>query len=75
MDGPFGEGHQMWWDYETVVLVAGGIGVTPFSSILKDIAYQLQHSRTLLKTKKVTQYCFLTSAHVVGAEAIISFSA
>ncbi|XP_071549834.1 dual oxidase 2-like isoform X2 [Panulirus ornatus] len=53
MDGPFGEGHQMWWDYETVVLVAGGIGVTPFSSILKDIAYKLQHSSTLLKTKKV----------------------
>ncbi|KAK4315140.1 hypothetical protein Pmani_013613 [Petrolisthes manimaculis] len=53
MDGPFGEGHQSWWDYEVVVLVAGGIGVTPFSSILKDIAYKLQTSRRLLKTKKV----------------------
>ncbi|XP_045615867.2 dual oxidase 2 [Procambarus clarkii] len=53
MDGPFGEGHQTWWDYEVVVLVAGGIGVTPFASILKDIAHKLQNSRTLLKTKKV----------------------
>lgn len=52
MDGPFGEGHQTWWDYEVVVFVAGGIGVTPFASILKDIAYKLEHSK-YLKTKKV----------------------
>ncbi|XP_047475214.1 dual oxidase 2-like [Penaeus chinensis] len=52
MDGPFGEGHQNWWDFEVVIFVAGGIGVTPFASILKDIAYKLEHSK-YLKTKKV----------------------
>lgn len=38
MDGPYGEGHQDWYKYEVAVLVGGGIGVTPFASILKDIA-------------------------------------
>lgn len=37
LDGPFGEGHQDWYKYEVAVLVGGGIGVTPFASILKDI--------------------------------------
>ena len=37
LDGPFGEGHQDWYRYKVAVLVGGGIGVTPFASILKDI--------------------------------------
>jgi predicted ferric reductase len=40
IDGPFGEGHQDWYRYEVSVLVGGGIGVTPFASILKDIAHK-----------------------------------
>lgn len=38
LDGPFGGGHQDWFRFEVSVLVGGGIGVTPFASILKDIA-------------------------------------
>ncbi|KAK7065449.1 hypothetical protein SK128_006644 [Halocaridina rubra] len=53
VDGPFGEGHQMWWNFELVIFVAGGIGITPFASILKDITHKLQYNRTLLKTRKV----------------------
>ena len=37
MDGPFGEGHQDWHRYEVSIMVGGGIGVTPFASILKDV--------------------------------------
>ena len=37
LDGPYGEGHQDWYRFEVSVLVGGGIGVTPFASILKDI--------------------------------------
>ena len=37
MEGPWGEGHQEWFRFEVSVLVGGGIGVTPFASILKDI--------------------------------------
>jgi dual oxidase len=40
VDGPFGEGHQDWYKYPVAVLVGGGIGVTPFASILKDIVYR-----------------------------------
>ncbi|KAL6106580.1 duox2 [Pungitius sinensis] len=40
LDGPFGEGHQEWIDFEVSVLVGGGIGVTPFTSILKDLVYK-----------------------------------
>ncbi|KAK3607886.1 hypothetical protein CHS0354_036708 [Potamilus streckersoni] len=40
LDGPFGEGHQDWYRYRVSVLVGGGIGVTPFASILKDIVHK-----------------------------------
>uniref|UniRef100_A0AAY4B5T7 NAD(P)H oxidase (H2O2-forming) n=1 Tax=Denticeps clupeoides TaxID=299321 RepID=A0AAY4B5T7_9TELE len=40
LDGPFGEGHQEWTDFEVSVLVGGGIGVTPFASILKDLVFK-----------------------------------
>ncbi|XP_017767878.1 PREDICTED: dual oxidase-like [Nicrophorus vespilloides] len=40
IDGPFGEGHQDWYKYEVSVLIGGGIGVTPFASILKDILFK-----------------------------------
>ena len=37
LDGPFGEGHQDWYRYDVAILVGGGIGVTPFASILKEL--------------------------------------
>jgi dual oxidase len=40
LDGPYGEGHQDWLRFDVAVLVGGGIGVTPFASILKDIAFK-----------------------------------
>uniref|UniRef100_A0A3P8ZIG0 NAD(P)H oxidase (H2O2-forming) n=1 Tax=Esox lucius TaxID=8010 RepID=A0A3P8ZIG0_ESOLU len=40
LDGPFGEGHQDWTNFEVSVLVGGGIGVTPFASILKDLVFK-----------------------------------
>ncbi|KAM8974091.1 dual oxidase 1-like [Pelodytes ibericus] len=46
LDGPFGEGHQEWNKYEVSVLVGGGIGVTPFASILKDLV-----SKSSLKSR------------------------
>ena len=38
IDGPFGEGHQNWTNFEISVLVGAGIGVTPFASIIKDLS-------------------------------------
>jgi len=37
VDGPYGEGHQDWHRYDVSIMVGGGIGVTPFASILKDV--------------------------------------
>ncbi|XP_071091367.1 dual oxidase 1-like [Haliotis cracherodii] len=46
VDGPFGEGHQDWYRFPVAVLVGGGIGVTPFASILKDLV-----SKSRMKVK------------------------
>ncbi|NXG41576.1 DUOX2 oxidase, partial [Psilopogon haemacephalus] len=51
LDGPFGEGHQEWHKFEVSVLVGGGIGVTPFASILKDLAFKSSISCKLLCKK------------------------
>ena len=54
VDGPFGEAHQDYSSYEVVILVGGGIGVTPFASILKDLIHKATSLRSnLTKVKKV----------------------
>lgn len=52
LDGPYGEGHQDWYRYDVSVLVGGGIGVTPFASILKDIVFQTNRAHKV-KCRKV----------------------
>ncbi|KYO21449.1 dual oxidase 2 [Alligator mississippiensis] len=51
LDGPFGEGHQEWNKFEVSVLVGGGIGVTPFASILKDLVFKSSLSTKVLCKK------------------------
>ena len=53
IDGPFGEGHQDWYKFPVSVMVGGGIGVTPFSSILKDIVHKVTQNRDAIACKKV----------------------
>ncbi|XP_033750428.1 dual oxidase 2-like isoform X2 [Pecten maximus] len=53
VDGPFGEGHQDWYKYPVSVLVGGGIGVTPFASILKDIVHRSQTDNQRMACQKV----------------------
>ncbi|KAF7303642.1 FAD-binding FR-type domain-containing protein [Mycena indigotica] len=43
VDGPFGTSSEDFLNYETVLLVGAGIGVTPFASILKSIWYRMQN--------------------------------
>ena len=54
LDGPFGEGHQDWYKFEVAVLVGGGIGVTPFASILKDLVCK-RAANIRINCKKVGQ--------------------
>eukprot|EP00013_Stygamoeba_regulata_P020209 CAMPEP_0177649368 /NCGR_PEP_ID=MMETSP0447-20121125/11346_1 /TAXON_ID=0 /ORGANISM="Stygamoeba regulata, Strain BSH-02190019" /LENGTH=558 /DNA_ID=CAMNT_0019152115 /DNA_START=15 /DNA_END=1691 /DNA_ORIENTATION=- len=42
MDGPFGAASEEVFDFEVVMLVGAGIGVTPFASILKSINHKFQ---------------------------------
>ncbi|KAI0214789.1 Dual oxidase 2, partial [Lamellibrachia satsuma] len=39
IDGPFGTGHQDWYDFEVTILIGGGIGITPYASILKEFVH------------------------------------
>jgi len=49
IDGPFGAASEEVFNFRTVVLVAGGIGVTPFGSILKSIRNKIeQHGQTAI---------------------------
>ncbi|KAF8624698.1 hypothetical protein AX17_007029 [Amanita inopinata Kibby_2008] len=43
VDGPFGSATEDFLNYETVLLVGAGIGVTPFASILKSIWYRMNN--------------------------------
>jgi predicted ferric reductase len=56
IDGPFGTAAEYVFNFETVMLVAAGIGVTPYASLLKHIKYRMQHNSQGLKIKKVYFY-------------------
>ncbi|XP_043256112.1 dual oxidase 2-like [Colletes gigas] len=47
IDGPYGESHQDWYKYDVTIMIGGGIGVTPFASILKDIIFKSNHKSNL----------------------------
>ncbi|KAL6050426.1 Cytochrome b-245 beta chain [Balamuthia mandrillaris] len=42
IDGPFGAASEDIFKFQTVMLFAAGIGVTPFASILKTIRYRIE---------------------------------
>lgn len=45
LEGPFGGGNQDWYKYEVAVMVGGGIGVTPYASILNDLVFGTSTNR------------------------------
>jgi len=56
VDGPYGEGHQDWHRYDVSIMVGGGIGVTPFASILKD-AVEKSRAGVKFPCRKVGLLC------------------
>lgn len=57
MDGPFGAGQQDWYRYDISILVGGGIGVTPYASILKDYVFMTNtNNRFRIKCQKVCPF-------------------
>ncbi|KAJ1954958.1 hypothetical protein GGI12_005674, partial [Dipsacomyces acuminosporus] len=53
VDGPYGAPTQQVFSYQCVVLIGGGIGVTPMSSVLKSLYYQLIAPESMRKIRKV----------------------
>ncbi|KAI0315860.1 NADPH oxidase isoform 2 [Amylostereum chailletii] len=51
VDGPFGSASEDFLNYETVLLVGAGIGVTPFASILKSIWYRMNNMNSSKPTR------------------------
>lgn len=45
IEGAFGGGNQDWYKYEIAVMIGGGIGVTPYSSILNDLVFGTSTNR------------------------------
>lgn len=45
VDGPFGAPAQDHDDYNVMILVGAGIGVTPFASVLNDILDNMKKGR------------------------------
>lgn len=54
VDGPFGTASEDVFQYDVVMLVGAGIGVTPFASILKSVWYKHVQNNTNVFTKKVS---------------------
>ncbi|KAJ7453219.1 ferric reductase NAD binding domain-containing protein, partial [Mycena latifolia] len=51
VDGPFGTCSEEFLNFETVLLVGAGIGVTPFASILKSIWYRMNNFSGAKRTR------------------------
>lgn len=73
LDGPFGITYSNYQnDYNVIVLIGGGVGITPFASILKDLVFKANlrkkkfDSLGLSEIKKV--YLFWTSKTVRSFE-------
>ncbi|KIL66155.1 hypothetical protein M378DRAFT_75950 [Amanita muscaria Koide BX008] len=58
VDGPFGSASEDFLNYETVLLVGSGIGVTPFASILKSIWYRMNNFGTDSKRTRLSKVYF-----------------
>jgi hypothetical protein len=44
VDGPYGTSSEKVFEFKVMILVAAGVGVTPFASILKTLAYQAKNN-------------------------------
>ncbi|KAK9161913.1 hypothetical protein Syun_002815 [Stephania yunnanensis] len=78
VEGPYGHESAYHLKYENLVLVAGGIGVSPFLAILRDIFHHVAESKPCLtekvllvwSVKKSDELCLLSPSEL---EAICPF--
>lgn len=79
ISGPFASSSDIIYDYDSVVLVSTGIGITPFISILKSLTHR--YATNSLSIKKITvifvnnkneQYDWFNEAMTVASNIIPS---
>lgn len=63
IEGPFGGGNQDWCKYEVAVMIGGGIGVTPYASILNDLVYGTSTSRYSSVQYKKVYFIWICPSH------------
>ncbi|BBN10086.1 ferric-chelate reductase [Marchantia polymorpha subsp. ruderalis] len=57
LEGPYGDESNFYLKYNSLVLVAGGIGVTPFLAILRDILHRHKLRQDHLPTSIQLVFC------------------
>ena len=63
IEGPFGGGNQDWYKFEVAVMVGGGIGVTPYASILNDLVFGTSTSRYSGVACKKVYFMWICPSH------------
>ncbi len=63
IEGPFGGGNQDWYKFEIAVMVGGGIGVTPYASILNDLVFGTSTNRYSGVACKKVYFLWICPSH------------
>lgn len=63
LEGPFGGGNQDWYKFEIAVMVGGGIGVTPYASILNDLVFGTSTNRYSGVACKKVYFMWICPSH------------
>lgn len=63
IEGPFGGGNQDWYKYEVAVMIGGGIGVTPYASILNDLVFGTSTNRHSSVAYKKVYFIWICPSH------------
>ncbi|CAG2108202.1 unnamed protein product, partial [Medioppia subpectinata] len=63
LEGPFGGGNQDWYKHEIAVMVGGGIGVTPYASILNDLVFGTSTNRYSGVACKKVYFLWICPSH------------
>ncbi|PSN44387.1 Dual oxidase [Blattella germanica] len=63
LEGPFGGGNQDWYKFEVAVMVGGGIGVTPYASILNDLVFGTSTNRYSGVSCKKVYFLWICPSH------------
>ncbi|XP_021891881.1 ferric reduction oxidase 8, mitochondrial [Carica papaya] len=72
IEGPYGPSSLNFLRYDSLVLVAGGIGITPFLSILLEIASPKSSNRCILPTRVELIYVVRSSQEICLLNSVSS---